>query len=98
MDWGTLIEMLPSLLDENGKYVCFGCEPDRTPYTIARARIANRDCWVISDSAEDSTAFVMECSKSTEGYKEDVKQWLAENWFWGWDDEVWVCEKVFNQK
>ena len=98
LDWETLLEMLPTMLDENGKYVQFGCEPDSTPYTVARARIANRDCWVISDSAEDSTAFIMECSKTTKGYMDDFKEWLAENWIWGWDDDVWVSNTVFNQK
>ena len=95
LDWDTLLEMLPKLLSRNGQYLKFGCEPDSATFTIARTKIAGRECWVICDSAEDSPAFVMQCSDTTTGYVDDVMQWLSDNWYWAWDDPVWVSEKVY---
>ena len=93
--WADLLKTLPTLLVKAGQYIYFGCESDCTPFIITRAKIGSRECWVISDSDDDSTAFVMECSYTTDGYVEDVKEWLGQTWFWAWDDAVYVCENIF---
>ena len=95
LDWATLIEMLPTLLEKAGQYVTIGMEPDSQPYSISRAKIASRECWIIAEDDDDSYAYLMECSKTTEGYVEYVKEWLKETWCWEWDEPVWVCEKIF---
>jgi hypothetical protein len=94
-DWATLIRTLPSLLVQAGDYIYIGMESDCTSYSIARAKIGARDCWIIADTSEDSPAFLMECSMTTDGYVEDIKEWLSDTWCWEWDEPVWVCEKIF---
>ena len=96
LDWETFFELLPTLLKENGQFIEFGQEPDSTPFIASRARIGNSDRWILTDSGEDSTAFVMECSKTTKGYVEDFKDWLNDNWLWDWyEDAVWVGQHIF---
>ena len=98
LDWGTLIEMLPNLLTKNGQYVYFGEEPDCTPYSICRARVGWRDCWIISDNGEASPSILMECSKKTDGYVNDLKVWLWDTLGLTWDDDVWVTQKVMGSE
>lgn len=96
--WEDLIRMLPTLLTKNGEYVYFGQEPDCTPYSICRATLGWRDCWVIAENGEDSPAFVMEVSRTTEGYFDDIKEFIQTNWCWDWDEDIWVLENVRGQK
>lgn len=94
IDTQTLIECLPTFLEKIGEFLNFGTECDSTPFVVERVRLSGRDCWVISDTAEDSPAFVMQCSKTTKGYEEDVKEWLDNTFGLGWEDDIWVNEKV----
>ena len=95
--WAEILELIPTLLKENGQYIRFGPEKESLTLTITRNSVGDTDCWIIADCAEASTAFVMNCSSTAEGYTEDLRQWLAENWFWGWSDDVWTDKKVFDQ-
>lgn len=97
IDTITLIEMIPVLVDKDGDYRRFGTECDCTPFLICRAFIGGRDCWVITDSAEDSVAYVMECSKTTEGYKEDLLLFLDDNWGIEKDDDIWISNQLYHK-
>lgn len=94
IDTETLIECLPTMLEKKGDFVLFGTECDSTPFVAERIKLAGRDCWIISDTAEDTPAFVMECSKTTEGYAEDVVNWLGETFGIGLHDDIWVTDKI----
>lgn len=97
LTWGELIAMLPTLLKEDGQYIYFGDEPDCTPYSICRARLGWRECWVISDNGEDSTAIVLECSHTTSGYLEDVEDWLWNALGLDFDEPVYICTSVMGE-
>lgn len=94
LTWTEFIQMLPNLLTKNGQYIYFGDEPDCTPYSICRARLGWRDCWIIADNGEDSTAIIMECSHTAVGYLPDVKEWLWNALGLEFDEPVWVCDEV----
>lgn len=94
IDLITLIEMIPVLVEKNGDYRYFGTEPDSTPYTICRTRIGGRDCWIVSDSGEDSIAWVMECAKTTEGYMDDLLWFFEDNFGIENDGEIWVSNEL----
>ena len=94
--WAKLIGSLPTLLPHTGQYVYFGEESDVTPYAIVRAKVGWRDCWIISENGEDSDAFLMECSRRTDGYAEDVKGFLSKTWCIDWDQPIYVSEKVYD--
>ena len=94
--WAKLIGSLPTLLPLPGQYVYFGEEPDTTPYAIVRAKAGWRDCWIISENGEDSDAFLMECSRTTEGYAEDIRDFLSKTWCIDWNEPIYVSEKVYD--
>lgn len=95
--WAEILELIPTLLKENGQYIRFGPKKRSLTLTITRNNVGDTDCWIIADSAEASTAFVMNCLITAEGYAEYLKLWLAVNWFWGWSDDVWTDMKVLDQ-
>ena len=95
--WSGLISMLPDLLDKNGKYIYFGDEPDCTPYSICRVELGWRDCSVISDNGEDSTAIVLECSHTTSGYLGDIEDWLWQTLGLSFDEPVYICASVMGE-
>lgn len=94
--WAKLIGSLPTLLPHTGQYVYFGEEHDVTPYSIARAKVGWRDCWVIAENGEDSDAFMMECSKTTEGYVEDIRNFLSKTLRIDWDEPIFISEKIYD--
>ena len=94
LTWTKLISKLPTLLTKNGQYIYFGDDPDSTPYSICRTKVGWRDCWVIADNGEDSTAIILECSHTATGYLTDVKEWLWNALGLEFDEPVWMCEVV----
>ena len=94
--WKSLILLLPVLLRKNGDYIYFGIDDkDCTPYTIARATIGWRDCWIISENGEDSASFLMECSAVTDGYIEDLEQWFS-SFCVEAEDEIFVEPQIIS--
>ena len=97
--WENLIRMLPVLLDKEGGSILFGIDPDDSDamcFYITRMNVAGRECWLVAEDAEDSKAFLMQCSKSTSGYVDDIKTFLEDAWCVGWNDPVWVSGEIDN--
>ena len=98
VEWGDILKMLPTLLTKNGQYIYFGEEPDCTPYSICRARVGWRDCWIIADNGEDAKGIIFDCSDRTDGYLEDLKDWLWDTLGLEFDEPIWVCDKVMGSE
>jgi hypothetical protein len=96
--WEWLIKSLPKLLTKNGQYLYFGDEPDCTPYSICRTKVGWRDCWVIADNGEDSTAIILECSHTAVGYLPDVKDWLWNALGLEFNEPIYVCEHIMGHE
>lgn len=93
-DFASLLGALPTILKTNGDYVHLGGECDSTPFCLARTRVGGRDCWLFCDTAEESKAFLMECSNTTDGYVDGFREFLEENYDISLDDDIWVNDKV----
>ena len=84
-----LVLELPNILTAPGQMIRIGFTSKETPYIIARVTIGKTDYWILTIEDEDSSAFMMACSTTTEGYINDLKAFLFRNWCITWNDPVW---------
>ena len=100
--WGWLIKSLPKLLNKNGQYLYFGDEPECTQYSVCRARIGWRDCWIIGENDEGTPAYILECKDKIDAYVlDELKEFMENCPGFGFDwkqDDIYVCEHIMGQE